>query len=169
MTTTTLHATPYNQDSAGFYFTDADDYATKSTSNFDSCGNLVEEYEIQFIDGDDAALFSACGINQANLSAWYEIELLEDHEKVSLYFLVGVAGYDLTQALERLDEPSISECDLKDAATELFDESWLHSVPDSIRFYIDYDKFARDCEMSGDMVEFEFAGTTYTCINSSSI
>ena len=57
---TTLHATPYNTDATGFYFTDALDYETKSTVHVDRYGNLVEEFEIQLIDGDDAQLFEAC-------------------------------------------------------------------------------------------------------------
>lgn len=126
---TTLHATPYNRDAAGFYFTDAHDYEAKSTVHVDRYGNLVEEFEIQFIDGDDAQLFEACGINQANLNIWFDdIEFLNDYEKVNLYYLLGVAGYTLSQALEKLDEPSITESSLRDAAEELFDECWLSSV-----------------------------------------
>lgn len=167
---TTLHATPYNRDAAGFYFNDADDYTAKARAHMDHFGNLVEEFEIQFIDGDDAALFEACGINQANLNTWFdEIEFLQEQEKISLYYLVGVAGYDLTQALEKLDEPSIYTGDLKDAATELFDECYLHAIPENIRYYIDYDKFARDCQYGGDMAEFEYVGITYTCTNSAGI
>ena len=167
---TTLHATPYNRDATGFYFTDAHDYEAKSTMHVDRYGNLVEEFEIQFIDGDDAQLFEACRINQANLNSWFDdIEFLQDCEKVSLYYLVGVAGYSLEQALLKIDEPTIFEGDIKEAATELFDECWLSSVPESIQFYIDYDKFARDCQYSGDMCEFEYSGITYTCTNSSAL
>jgi len=94
---------------------------------------------------------------------------LQDYEKVSLYYLVGVAGYSLEQALEKLDEPSIYQGDLKEAATELFDECYLHAIPENLQFYIDYDKFARDCQYGGDMAEFEYAGVTYTCTNSISL
>lgn len=167
---TTLHATPYNIDAAGFYFESAMDYEAKSAMHVDRYGNLVEEFEIQFIDGDDAQLFEVCGINQANLNAWFEdIEFLHDNQKVSLYYLVGCVGYTLDQALEKLEEPNISEISLRDAAEEFFDECWLHSVPESVSYYIDYDKFARDCELGGDMVEFEYAGKTYTCTNSNAL
>lgn len=167
---TTLHATPYNCDAAGFYFANVMDYETKCAIHVDRYGQPVEEYEIQFIDGDDAKLFDACGINQANLNKWFDdIEVLDEHEKISLFYLVGVAGYNLDQAISKIDEPSIYHGDIKEASTELFDECWLPSVPDSIQLYIDYDKFARDCECSGDMVEFEYEGTSYTCTNSSSL
>ena len=168
--TTTLHATPYNRDATGFYFTDALDYENKATMHVDRYGNLVEEFEIQFIDGDDAQLFTACGINQANLNTWFDdIEFLQDYEKVNLYYLVAVVGYSLEQALNKIDEPSITEANLRDAAEALFDECWLHDVPENIRFYIDYGKFARDCEHGGDLCEFEYAGTTYTCTNSNAM
>ena len=167
---TTLHATPYNIDAIGFYFTDLNEYETKVTSLIDCFGNLVEEFEIQFIDGDDAELFEACGINQVNLNQWFnEIEFLQDNEKVSLYYLVGVAGYSLDQALLKIDEPSLYQGNLLDAATELFDECWLPSVPDNIRFYIDYDKFARDCQYGGDLTEFNYAGATYTCTSANGL
>jgi hypothetical protein len=52
---------------------------------------------------------------------------------------------------------------------ELFDECWLPSVPESIQLYIDYDKFARDCQYSGDLAEFEYSGITYTCTNTGSL
>lgn len=167
---TRLHATPYNRDAVGFYFETATEYETKATIHVDRFGNLVEEFEIQFIDGDDAELFEACGINQANLNLWFEeIEFLQDFEKASLFYLVGIAGYNLDQALEKINEPTIYQGELLEAATELFDECYLHTLPDCLKYYIDYEKFARDCELGGDMCEFEYGGTTYTCTNSNAI
>lgn len=167
---TRLHATPYNRDASGFYFENATEYEAKATIHVDRFGNLVEEFEIQFIDGDDAELFEACGINQANLNTWFDdIEFLQDYKKASLFYLVGVAGYNLDQAIEKMNEPSIYQGDLLDAATELFDECYLHTLPENLRYYIDYEKFARDCELVGDICEFEYSGTTYTCTNSNAI
>ncbi len=167
---TTLYANPYNSDAAGFYFESADAFNEKLTNLTDRYGNQVEEFEIDFIDGDDAALFNACTINQANLSTWFDdIEPLDDHEKTNLYYLLNVASYTLSQALDKVDEPSITQSSLRDAAEALFDECWLHEMPESIRFYIDYDKFASDCEIGGDLVEFEYNNQTYTCTNAAGI
>lgn len=167
---TILHATPYNLDAAGFYFESAMDYEAKSTMHVDRYSNLVEEFEIQFIDGDDAQLFEVCGINQANLNKWFDdIKCMSESDKLNLYYLVSVAGYNFEQALDKVDEPSIYEGDLLDAASELFDECYLPSVPDNIKYYIDYEKFARDCSLGGDMCEFECAGKTYTCTNSNAL
>lgn len=167
---TTLHATPYNIDAAGFYFESTANYQNKSKNHLDLFGNLVEEFEIQFIDGDDSALFNACGINQSNIDTWFDvIELMSDTVKLNLYYLAGVAGYSLEQALDKADEPSIYNGNLLDAATEFFDECWLPSVPENIMYYIDYEKFARDCQLGGDMCEFEYDGKICTCTNAAGI
>lgn len=166
----TFHATPYNLDAAGFYFENIEEYQAKSECHLDRYGNTVEEFEIQYIDGNDAALFAACGINQANLNTWFnEVECLQDYDKINLYFLLGCAGYALSQGLDKLDEPRIAESNLKEAATELFDDCYLHSIPESIRYYINYDSFARDCELGGDLTEFDFNNRTYTCTNASGV
>jgi len=36
------------------------------------------------------------------------------------------------------------------------------SGSDNIKYYIDYEKFARDCQLGGNMCEFKYAGKTYT-------
>ena len=170
MTTTTLHATPYNIDATGFYFNNFEDYETKSSSHLDAYGAVVEEYDIQLIDCDDAQLFLACGINQANLNVWFDdIESsLDEHEKVSLYYLLK-NGYDLTQALEKLEEPNITQCDLKDAAEELFDACYAHEIPETLRYYFDMQKWARELEIGGDFVEFEYSSRTFTCTNANAM
>lgn len=166
---TTLHASPYNIDATGFYFGSQEEYSDKSTSIKDRFGNQVDEFIIEFIDGEDAHLFEACEINQSNLYRWFEeVECLHPHEKTCLYFLLN-AGYCLDEALGKLDEPCITECRLREAAEEVFDECYGNAIPENLRNYIDYDAFARDLEMGGDMVEFEFNNTTYTCTNAACI
>lgn len=168
-TTTLLFATPYNPDAAGFYFNGFEDYETKSSTHLDAYGAVVEEYDIQLIDSDAADLFLACNINQANLNRWFdEIELIQDDQKVSLYYLLN-QGYDLTKALEMMEEPMIVEGNLRDVADELFDELYLNSIPENIRHYVNYEQFARDCELGGDLSAFEYNGTTFTCTNASGL
>lgn len=168
--TTTLYAQPYNMDAEGFYFHSFEEYETKSENLRDRFGNVVEEFEIQFIDGDDAELFEACGINQSNLSTWFDdIEDKDDNEKIALYFLTGTLGYDLDQAMDKVEDVIIFEGDAKEAAEELFDECYAHTIPENLRFYFDMDKFAHDLEISGDFNEFSFGGKTFTCTNASGI
>ena len=166
----TFFAQPYSLDAVGFYFDTLEAYTEKSENLLDAFGSPVEEFEIQFIDGDDCELFSACGINQANLNLWFEtIADLSEHEKTALYYLRSVSSYSLENALDKLDDVNLSEGNLKDVAETLFDEFYLNDVPESVRAYIDYEKYARDCEMGGDLYEFDFEGTTWTCTNASSI
>lgn len=163
---TTLHAQPYNIDAQGFYFTSAEEYETKQEALRDSFGAPVEEFEIQYIDGKDGQLFDACRVHQTNLDTWFDdVETLADYQKPALFYLVEQCGYDLSEALECYDDVCLYEGPLLDAATELFDEIYLPEVPEALRFYIDYEAFARDCRLGGDMCEFNFNGVIYTCTN----
>ena len=166
----TFFAQPYSFDAVGFYFDTLEAYTEKSENLLDAFGNPGEEFEIQFIDGDDCELFSACGINQANLNLWFEtITDLAEHEKTALYYLCSVSGYNLENALDKLEDVNLSEGNLKDVAETLFDEFYLSDVPESVRAYIDYEKYARDCELGGDLCEFYFNGATWTCTNASGV
>jgi len=169
-TMSTFFAQPYNLDAVGFYFETLEAYSEKSENLLDAFGNPVEEFEIQFIDGDDCELFSVCGINQGNLQTWFEtVADLSDQEKTALFYLRSVLGYNLENALDKLEDVNLSEGNLKDVAETLFDEFYLNDVPESVRAYIDYEKYARDCEIGGDLYEFDFNGTTWTCTNASGI
>lgn len=168
---TTLYARPYDISATGFYFETYEEYLEKSEALLNAYGHKVEEFEIQFSDGELRQLFDACGINQSTLETWFStIEALSNSEQVALFYLMsnGICK-DLEQALEKLGDVSISGCALKDAASELFNDCYLHEVPGSVRNYIDYELFARDCELSGDMCEFVYEGATYTCTNANSI
>jgi hypothetical protein len=163
---TTLYAQPYNIDATGFYFDSLKDYETKAENLTDRYGQPVEEFEIQFIDGDAPELFEACRIHQGNLDTWFdEVEPMTDYDKIALYFLCNCQGYQLDNAMQKLEDVSLSETTLQGAAEEFFDEIYLPEIPESVRFYIDYAKFARDCEIGGDMTEFEYNGTAWTCTN----
>jgi hypothetical protein len=167
---TTLHAQPYSVDAVGFYFTSAEEYETKQKALRDSFGAPVEEFEIQYIDGEDGQLFDACKINQTNLGTWFDdIETMDDYRKPALFFLMDDLGYNLGEALSSVDDVCLYECPLLDAATELFDEIYLPEVPEAVQYFIDYDAFAYACRVSGDMIEFAYEGTTYTCTNANGI
>lgn len=169
-TMSTFFAQPYSMDAVGFYFEALESYAVKSESLMDAFGNPVEEFEIQFIDGDDCELFSVCRINQGNLAVWFDdVADLSDQEKTALFYLCSVSGYSLENALDKMEEVNLSEGNLKDVAEALFDEFYLNDVPESVRAYIDYEKYARDCELGGDLSEFNFNGATWTCTNASEL
>ena len=167
---TILHASPYNPDARGFNFASSHIFNAKADKCFDAYGNAVEEFELLYIEGDDGQLFEACQINQTNLDVWFDtIEDLQDYEKAALFYLTNCAGYRLNDALEKIEDVCISECSLIDAASELFDDCYLSEVPEAVRPYIDYEAFARDCRLGGDMCEFELNGSTWTVTNASGV
>lgn len=169
-TATRIFALPYDLDARGFYFCTAEDFTIKAASLTNSHGQPVEEFELQWIDGEDGKLFDACGINQTNLDIWFdEIEGLESWEKASLFYLVGLAGYKLEEALERVEDVSLYQGALLEAATELFDSCYLQEIPENVRSYINYESFANDCRLGGDMVEFDYDGSTWTVTNANGL
>lgn len=165
-TATRLFAMPYDMDARGFYFSTAEEFTTKAASLTNTHGQPVEEFELQFIDGDDGQLFEACRIDQTSLELWFdEIGDLEPWKKVALFYLVNFAGFALPEAFERVEDVSLYEGTILEAATELFDSCYLHEVPESVRNYVDYERFANDCRLGGDMTEFDYEGSTWTVTN----
>jgi predicted flavoprotein YhiN len=73
---TKLHITPYNQEHAGFYVNSFEDYEQKIKNA------PFEEYEIQFIDGDDSQLFNALNIDASTIKMWFDE--IEDFEVSTL-------------------------------------------------------------------------------------
>ena len=59
-----------------------------------------------------------------------------------------VASYccgDIDQALSMLEDDYHGEYrSEKDFAESLFDDCYIHEIPEHLRFYIDYESFARD-------------------------
>lgn len=168
---TTFFACPYNLDAKGFYFESHDDYLIRSERCVDSFGVPIEEFEIQFIDGDDedAQLFDALGISQSNLDLWFDsIEDMSTEQKAALFFLVSNLGQPAAEALDHVDDVCLSNASLLDAATEQFDE-FYPSLPPGVRAYVDCEAYARDCELNGDFTEIEFAGTVYTVLNANDL
>jgi hypothetical protein len=170
--TATFYAQPYNLDARGFYFGSMAEYNAKTEGLTDRYGSPGEEFELQFIDGssEDAQLFSACSVNQCNLEQFFTlVDEFDDREKAALFYLADINGQSMEDAVSNLDDVNLFEGHLKEAAEELFDECYAHEIPENLRCYIDYEAFARDCELGGDMYEFEFAGKTYTCTNAACV
>lgn len=168
-----FYANPYNTDATGFYFETYEEFTEKMEEAKDSFGNPVEEFMIDVIDGarEELQLVEAIGVSQGNIEEVIEfIDTSDDNEWPTVFFLLdNNICYDLDDAKRKSRDYSVSKWSLLDAATELFNGCYLCLIPkDSRRFieqYINYDSFANDCEVDGDMVEFEFGGKTYTCTN----
>ena len=167
--TVTLHAQPYDIDAAGFYFANAKEYAQKAGALKNRFGDPVEEFEIQFIDGDaiDGALAAAIGLHQANLSDFLTAcEIWDDEQKRNVIIAVGESGYDFDPACDPDQfDIDIHEVDtMRDLAEYFVQEGLFGEIPESLQNYLDFDAIARDLSM--DYTETEIAGTRliYRCI-----
>jgi len=166
---TELFAQPYDISATGFYFDSAEDYAQKAAGNFNPYGQIVEEYELQFIDGEsiDSNLFHALGVNQCNFPAYLEAcDAWDDFQKQKVIIAVGECGYsfDLTSGDPDDFEVDLYEIDsLRELAEQFVDEGLFGEIPEPIRNYLDYDAIARDLGM--DYSETTIGGTrlVYRC------
>ena len=166
---TQLYAQPYDISATGFYFDTEEEYTLKSASNRNQYGQPVEEYELQFIDGEDidSCLFHALGVHQGNFAAYLEAcDSWDDHQKKKVILAVGECGYKFTLGT---DDPDDFDVDiyhvetLRGLAEQFVDEGLFGDIPPSIRNYLDYDAIAHDLGM--DYSETTIAGTrlVYRC------
>lgn len=159
---TVLYAQPYNTAARGFYFGSLEEYKEQSCRCVDDYGNAVEEFEIEFIDGEeiDCALFEAVGVHQGNIGAFLEaVEGWSEDEKYRVIIAAGECGYPFNIAL---DNPCDFDVDLyyldsmKELAEMFIDEGLFGDIPEKLQFYLDYDLIAHDLSM--DYTETCIAG-----------
>ncbi len=161
--TNTYHATPYDISASGFYFNTYEDYLEKSATHRNYYGDPVEEYEIQFIDGDNYRLFDALGINQANLKDWFDkFEEIEGEDVIKIIYLTEDLGYAMDGILDRLDEVVLFEGTVIEYAMRyLEDTGLLDQIPENLRYYFDTESFARDLVLNGDISRTVIDSTHY--------
>lgn len=162
---TVLHAQPYDISASGFYFRSFEEYEQKSSNHRNAYGDEVEEYEIQFIDGDDldCDLFKALSIHQGNFHHYFTAcEDWNEDQKIKVIIAVGEAGYSFDPETDDPDDFDIDLYELgslRDLAEQFIDEGLFGEIPENIRFYLDYDAIARDLGM--DYSEILLNGTNY--------
>jgi hypothetical protein len=161
---TTLFAQPYDISACGFYFTSFEDYQAKADALRNEYGQPVEEFEIQFIDGEalDAQLFEALGVHQGDIAAYLEaVANWEDNDKIKA-ILGKQEGYGFTLGKDdpaRLEVDIYAGLSMADLAQQFVDEGLFAEIPPSIANYIDYDAIVRDLRM--DYAETMIAGERY--------
>lgn len=162
---TQLFAQPYDIGANGFFFETAEEYQKKATSLRNAYGDVVEEFEIQFIDGDDidVALFNAVGIYQSNFAAFLDAcEDWDENDKLRVIIAAGEAGYsfDFSTGSPSDFDVDIYEVDsLRELAEQFVDEGLFGDIPERIQHYLDYDAIARDLGM--DYSEITVVGERY--------
>lgn len=156
--TTTLYAQPYDISATGFYFDSMEQYEELVPTVQNDFGDKVEEFEIQFIDGDgiDCELAKAIGLSQANIRQFFECANdWQDWEKIHVIIAVGECGY----RFETDTQPSDFDIDIyeedsyRELAIRFVDDGLFGDAPENFQHYIDYDAIARDLEIDyGDCV-----------------
>jgi len=151
------YATPYDISATGFYFKNLEEYCSKAATHKNAYGDPVEEFEIQFIDGDNHHLFRALGINQATLALWFEaFEDLNDDQAVAAIYLAEYVGVSIKDITDQIDDVHLFEGSLLEYAEDYVESTGLLSeVPESLRYYFDMEAFARDLRIGGDVTEYE--------------
>lgn len=160
---TKLYAQPYNIEAKGFFFESAQEFRKRSANLKDRFGQPVEEFEVQFIDGDDkidADFARAFHLHQGNLERFFEcVEDWEEPYKIRFIIAVGECGYHFGADKFELEdlEIDIYELNTMRELAELFvDDGLFGEVPKSFENYIDYDAIARDLAI--DYAETDIAG-----------
>jgi len=165
----TLYAQPYDITATGFYFECAEDYETKAQQCRNDFGDVVEEYEIQFIDGEaiDGALAQAWGLYQSNFADYLRAaDAWDDHQKRAFIIAVGECGYAFDPASDHPDgfDVDMYEVDsLKDLAAQFVDEGLFGDIPERIACYLDYHAIARDLACDYAMTEIAEVRFAYRC------
>jgi antirestriction protein len=149
---TQLHAQAYSG-AHGFYFESPEEFEKKYAA---AKKRGIEEFEIQFIDGDDddGKLFEALKIDQSNIPIWFEqVEDLSPDEKATLYHLATNNGESVDRALEILAEGDqhAEQGTMVDYAHEYIDSiGGVKELGDQAQSYFDYESFGRDIRLNGE-------------------
>lgn len=164
-----FYARPYDIMAHGFFFEGAEDYAAKRDACRNAHGQPVEEFEIQFIDGDeiDAQLFDALSVTQATIIAFMErLATWEDWQKRNMIVAVGECGHLFDVATDDPDDLDVdlyTGMTLRDLADQFVDEGLFGDIPASIVHYIDYEAIARDLGMDYAAITIAGEPCVYRC------
>jgi len=162
---TTLYAQPYDITATGFYFESFEDYEEKSSRLRNEYGDSVEEFELQFIDGEDidSDLSQAWEINQVTISAFFNaVDEWDQEQKLKFIIAIGQCAYSFdfeSGDPDDFDVDLYQMDNLKELAEHFVDEGMYGEIPEPLQFYIDTDAMARDLEV--DYSETTIAGTRY--------
>ena len=165
----TFFAQPYDISARGFFFETAEVFEERVASATNRYGLPVEEFEIQFIDGEmiDAALAEALDVHQGNIADYFECEAAwSDHQKRAVIIAIGECGYGFDLATGDPDDFDIdiyAVGSLRELAEQFVDEGLFGDIPAHLAHYIDYDAIARD--LACDYAETCIAGMrlVYRC------
>ena len=147
-----LYANPYSCDATGFYFTSMDEFEAEYEKHLP-----VEEYMIEFIDGDDdeRRLFDAVKPSGNPAEFFDALDDLDSEARVVAYEYLRGVGCDHDEALRKVDSVCVFYGSEEDYAGECVDEGMYGVVPDALKTHIDYASIANDLRCNGDVVPMD--------------
>lgn len=166
---TRLYAIPYDMTAGGFYFSTLSEFVMNDANNRNDQGYRVEEYEIQFLDGDDidAELAKAWELNQSNFTSFLEkAEEWEESEKISYIIAVGECGYSHDQVIDAPENIDITYYQvqfMRELAEQFVDDGLYGEIPTTLVSYIDYQAIARDLEVEYSTIKIAGEWFIYRC------
>jgi len=127
-------------------------------------GYCAEDYDGDLLvadtQGDLASHFSS-NFGAFDLSGFKECMEDCDSNDIDYDHAAAYISWAGSWSLRNFEDSRCGKYDSEVAyAEELFDECYLHEVPESVRYYIDYEKFARDLFM-GDYYYDEDTGYVF--------
>ena len=155
----------YNDGSLFGKWMDLSDYSDKNDF-YEACAELhkdEEDPELMFQDwenipdrfiGESWISEKVWDIINADIQNWDAFEVFMD-------FYSG--NYEeISDLVSKFDDRYQGEWDSEeDFAEQLFDECYAHDIPENLRYYIDYEKFARDLFMGDYYYENGFVFSNY--------
>jgi antirestriction protein len=126
---------------------------------------IAEEYAIH-----DYENFGAVRLHEyEDIERVAEIaKLIGEHRDMITHIVEHCGGLEhLEEAKRLMDEEYSGEWNsLADWAEDFLDETGqLESIPESLRYYLDFEKYAADCELSGDIFTIEVDGKVHVFWN----
>lgn len=164
-----FYAQPYDISAEGVYFRSSEEYDRQAVKTKNSHGDKVEEFEIQFIDGDliDCDLARAWEVNQANLHRFFDVvDEWQDYQKIAFIIAVGECGEAFDPETVHPDDFDVEIYEdetMKDLAVRFVDEGLFGEVPKAFEFYIDYDAIARDLAIDYSEASVGGCNVIYRC------
>ena len=152
MTKTTICAIPYSYGVPHFYFNSTDEFVEKYEEQLFKYN--CEEYEFQFIDGDEilSILWDSIGSeNATRILEIYEegtIDNVTDARKLEV--CLTLLGMNLDEALTSYEDIYLFEGSKEDYAYDSF--QWSR-IPEDLHGYVDLDQYLTDLECGGDIVD----------------
>lgn len=143
-----LCATPYNIHAPFFYFSTLEEYQSRVAKLTDRYGQPVEEFMIDFIDGNplDSELALATKLDQCNFVKFLEaVDDWDDHEKTIAIIAMNECGnLRLDDDPHRQDVSIYDARDYTDLAEQFVDDGLFGEIPEHLIHYIDYQAIGRD-------------------------